>query len=227
MAKTSIRDMRRSELSQAAFETLIEFGTRNTTLERVAARAGVSKGVVLHHFKDKDALFEGVMRRASSLLRDSVVELLRHAENPFERLAAIFVGNFADLVFKQEVCHAWICLCADVPYNPQLQRIYATIHARMKSNLLVALKHIEPNDAEVLAKQFRFSIDGIWLQASTREKPMTSREGIDHIVAAAHLQLGLSEIDETRFSKALEKMEAIANIILKSKAYSEKTIRST
>ena len=55
MRVKSIRSIRQLELSRAAFEAVVKFGLRGTTLERVGAIAGVSKGVVLHHFKDKGA----------------------------------------------------------------------------------------------------------------------------------------------------------------------------
>ena len=60
MRARSIRSIRRSELSQAAFEAVIRYGLRGTTLEKVGEIAGVSKGVVLHHFNDKSALLEAV-----------------------------------------------------------------------------------------------------------------------------------------------------------------------
>ena len=41
-------------------QAVVRFGLRGTTLERVGDIAGVSKGVVLHHFKDKSALLEAV-----------------------------------------------------------------------------------------------------------------------------------------------------------------------
>ncbi|MDG2406703.1 MAG: TetR family transcriptional regulator [Paracoccaceae bacterium] len=53
MRKSSIRNIRRAELSHAAFEAVVRYGLRKTTLEKVGDLAGVSKGVVLHHFKDK------------------------------------------------------------------------------------------------------------------------------------------------------------------------------
>ena len=70
----SIRTIRRSELSRAAFEAVVRFGLRGTTLERVGEIAGVSKGVVLHHFKDKSSLLEAVFRRSNSMLSDSLIE---------------------------------------------------------------------------------------------------------------------------------------------------------
>lgn len=216
--------MRQAELSQAALEILVEFGLRGTTLDRVAARAGVSKGVVLHHFRDKDALFESVMRRANTLLRDGVIELLRHAENPFERLSAVIVGNFAEPVFRQPICHAWISLCADVPYNTQSQRIQTVIQARMRSNLLHALRPIaSPEAVETVARQISTTIDGVWLQASLQELPMTSREGIDHVNEAARKFLATKASAAGKLEDASRKMETLAGIILNSRAFTEKT----
>ena len=94
MQARSIRSIRRSELSQAAFEAVIRYGLRGTTLEKVGEIAGVSKGVVLHHFKDKSALLEAVFRRSNSVLSMSLLRLYRHAETPHERFWAIAYANF-------------------------------------------------------------------------------------------------------------------------------------
>lgn len=78
MRSKSIRSIRRAELSRAAFEAVVQFGLRRTTLDKVGAIAGVSKGVVLHHFKEKSALLEAVFRRSNKLLSESVIELYRY-----------------------------------------------------------------------------------------------------------------------------------------------------
>ena len=95
MQARSISSIRRSELSQAAFEAVIRYGLRGTTLEKVGEIAGVSKGVVLHHFKDKSALLEAVFRRSNSVLSMSLLRLYRHAESPYERFWAIAYANFS------------------------------------------------------------------------------------------------------------------------------------
>ncbi|GAA6165518.1 transcriptional regulator BetI [Pelagimonas sp. KU-00592-HH] len=225
MAKKSIKEVRQDELSQAAFEILVEFGIRGTTIDRIAKRAGISKGVVLHYFKDKDALFEAVMRRANTLLRDGVIELLRHAETPMERLSAIIVGNFSDPVFYQEVCRAWISLCADAPYNQQNQRIQTVIHARMQSNLLSALSPIMERElAEKIAFQISTAIDGVWLRASVQQTPMSSQQGIGYVNETVLLTLSNTSISPVSFKQATAKMENLGGIILNSKAFSEKAL---
>jgi TetR/AcrR family transcriptional repressor of bet genes len=224
MARQSIGDIRRAELSQAAFEALVRHGIRGTTLDRVAKIAGVSKGVVLHHFRDKDALFEGVQRKANTVLRICVTELLRHADTPLERLYAIIAGNFAAPVFQQEICHAWISLCSDVPHNRQSQRIQTAVHARMRSNLLSALRPIAAGDAPRVAFQLRTVMDGIWLRASFQIAPMTGAEGVAevdfaarHLLAAHHVALG--DIDAAR-----AKMQSLADLILTTRIFREQAL---
>jgi AcrR family transcriptional regulator len=46
-----------------ALEELVLAGDPEPTFDAVAARAGVSKGGLLHHFPDRSALVEGLLRR--------------------------------------------------------------------------------------------------------------------------------------------------------------------
>ena len=83
MRTSSIRAIRRVELSRAAFEAVIRYGLRKTTLEKVGDIAGVSKGVVLHHFKDKSALLEAVFEDQT---RCSADLLLNYTAMPKPRM---------------------------------------------------------------------------------------------------------------------------------------------
>jgi AcrR family transcriptional regulator len=47
----------------AAETVVVEAGASHMTLDAVAARAGVSKGGLLHHFPTKEALLEAMIRR--------------------------------------------------------------------------------------------------------------------------------------------------------------------
>ena len=57
----------REDLLDALEGLLIDDGERAATLEAVAARAGVSKGGLLYHFRSKNALFEGLAERLREL----------------------------------------------------------------------------------------------------------------------------------------------------------------
>jgi TetR/AcrR family transcriptional repressor of bet genes len=165
VARARIEEIRRKELTEAAYEILQEAGIAGTTLAKVAERAGMSKGIVLHYFRDKDDLLEAVMRLANALLRDEVVRRMRRAKGDRGRIAAIVDANFSPAFFKPEICNAWLSLCAEVPRNREFGRIQRVIHARMRSNLVPPLRALLPADAvEAAAIGITAMIDGLWLR---------------------------------------------------------------
>lgn len=183
MPRLSIEQIRRKELSEAAYEALQIWGLPGTTLVRVAAKAGVSKGIVLHYFRNKDELIEAAMRRANAALRDEVVRRLDQARSPRERLAAVIEGNFDEQFFVPQITHAWLSFCGEVPRNPQFARLQRAIHARMHSNLMSALRHLLPRaDAEEAARAISIMIDGLWLRHGLVQG------GIDRAGALKHMK---------------------------------------
>jgi TetR/AcrR family transcriptional repressor of bet genes len=191
LPRLSIEQLRRQELAVAAYEILQEEGIAGTTLAKVADRAGMSKGIVLHYFKGKDELLEVVMRRANSLLRDEVVALMSQATTPRQRVEAIVAGNFSPKFFKPEICNAWLSLCAEVPRNPNFARIQRAIHARMRSNLLSGLKHLlSPKKAEEAVIGITAMIDGLWLRFGLSQEGLSLPEAKVQMDAMLNLHLG-------------------------------------
>ncbi|WP_296069323.1 transcriptional regulator BetI [uncultured Agrobacterium sp.] len=179
MRLTKISDIRRAELRRAAFEVLQREGMAGATLERVAAQAGASKGIVLHYFASKQELFEHAMREANVKLAEVVVARLNRATSARERLQAIIDANFDESFFQPSICHAWLSLCAEVPREPQLARIQKVIHARMRSNLLSALRHlVSEEDVEPIALGITTLIDGLWLRSGLQSGGLSRQEAM-------------------------------------------------
>ncbi len=218
MRAKSIRSIRQSELSRAAFEAVVRYGLRGTTLERVGEIAGVSKGVVLHHFKDKSALLEAVFRKSNSVLSASLVELFRHAETPHERFWAVAYANFVETIFNQQVCQAWVSLLAEVPHNTMCQRVQAVNNARITSNLCHELKHfIDHKEAHRVAEALGVLIDGIWVRAGLFATAPDSKAAIDEFQFVAMRLIAASEDEHELHKAAREKISRIADIALGSR----------
>ncbi|WP_280386656.1 TetR/AcrR family transcriptional regulator [Nocardia wallacei] len=92
-----------------ALETLLlEKGMSQVTLESVAAAAGVSKGGLLYHFKSKDALLAGLVRRLgeraeqqlhSAVAQDkSVAEWYLQTPSPDDDADALEIALFRSMV---------------------------------------------------------------------------------------------------------------------------------
>lgn len=191
MARLSIEQLRRQELAAAAYEILQEEGIAGTTLAKVAERAGMSKGIVLHYFKGKDALLETVMRHANSLLRDEVVRLMAEAKTPRQRVEAIVAGNFSPKYFKPEICNAWLSLCAEVPRNANFARIQRAIHARMRSNLMSALRQLLPPERQEAAViGITAMIDGLWLRFGLNQDGLSLSAAMEQMKSMLDLHLG-------------------------------------
>ena len=220
MRAKSIRSIRQSELSRAAFEAVIKYGLRGTTLERVGKIAGVSKGVVLHHFEDKSALLEAVFRRSNSVLSMSLVELLRHTKTPYERLWAIAHANFSEPIYNKEVCQAWVSLLAEVPHNKNCQRVQLINNARIKSNFTNELKHFMRKDRAIdVAKILGVLIDGIWVRAGLFSEVPNCEVALDEFEITLLQFVGPSLEEREQHRVAREKIKAVAEIALSSRLF--------
>ena len=223
MQARSISSIRRSELSQAAFEAVIRYGLRGTTLEKVGEIAGVSKGVVLHHFKDKSALLEAVFRRSNSLLNISLLRLYRHTESPYERFWAIAYANFSETIYNREVCQAWVSLLAEVPHNAMCQRVQAANNARIKSNLSHELKHfLLENRVSEVANLLGTLIDGIWVRAGLFAITPDCEKALDEFEFTTLYLLEASSEQQIYHRAAREKIKTIAKIALSPELFKPK-----
>ena len=223
MQARSISSIRRSELSQAAFEAVIRYGLRGTTLEKVGEIAGVSKGVVLHHFKDKSALLEAVFRRSNSLLNISLLRLYRHTESPYERFWAIAYANFSETIYNREVCQAWVSLLAEVPHNAMCQRVQAANNARINSNLSHVLKHfLLENRVSEVANLLGTLIDGIWVRAGLFAITPDCEKALDEFEFTTLYLLEASSEHQIYHRAAREKIKTIAKIALSPELFQPK-----
>ncbi|MER8424930.1 transcriptional regulator BetI [Mesorhizobium sp. M0028] len=187
-----LSDIRRKELRQAAFAVLQREGIAGATIEKVAAQAGASKGIVLHYFNSKRELFEHAMRESNLVLRHAVVERLKQARTPMQRIDAIIEGNFEPHLFQPSLCHAWLSLCAEVPRDEKLARIQKVIHARMRSNLLSGLRGLTPaRDADEIAFGVTTLIDGLWLRLGLQPGSVTREQAIHQVKDFVALRLAV------------------------------------
>jgi AcrR family transcriptional regulator len=84
---------RRQAIIEAAFDTFIAQGFAATRLDDIAKQAGVAKGTIYVHFKDKQALFEELVRSAIVPLASKLTEP-PPAGGSIRSVLETFAGNF-------------------------------------------------------------------------------------------------------------------------------------
>ncbi len=185
MGRKSIVEIRREEFAAAAFEVLSLHGMQGTTLQRVADHTGASKASVLHYFTSKQNLIETALRQANATLRKEAIVLMNLSSTPWERFYGIIEANFSPTTFRPEVAHSWISMCAEVPHNPQFQRIQTVIYGRLHTNLLSALMGTGASreNAGNGANTVSLLIDGLWMRCALQINGVTREEAATNIEA--------------------------------------------
>lgn len=97
-----IQKARRQQLIECAIAITAEEGYTAASLASVAKRAGVSKGVVLYHFQNKEALVESVVEAIFGELREAIVPRIVAAETASGRLRALIQSQFSFLEQHRE-----------------------------------------------------------------------------------------------------------------------------
>lgn len=76
------RPERRAAILKAAAEAFADKGFAGTSMEDVAAAAGITKLIVYRHFSSKEALYEAVLERVSTRLAEEFVAHLGRTPPP-------------------------------------------------------------------------------------------------------------------------------------------------
>src|SRR5882757_3107968 len=162
-----IEEMRRRELVEVTIDSLAEVGFVGTTLSQIAARAGVSPGLVAHYFDDKDGLLEAVFRSLARRVGTQVRARLRLVATPRGRIQAVIDANLAPEGFDQRTGGAWLAFWGQVLHFERLKRIQSVYQRRTLSTLRNSLlKLVAPDEAHSLAAMIAAMIDGVWLRAA-------------------------------------------------------------
>lgn len=79
-------------IRDTAMELFARSGESNVTIREIAATAGVSPGLVMHHFGSKEGLKDALDARAVAFIEDMVAELvLLRGDSGSTSLAEMFV----------------------------------------------------------------------------------------------------------------------------------------
>lgn len=155
---------RRRQLIDVGLVCLAEGGILHFTVDRICQAAGVSRGLVMHHFGSMAEMLTAVYAR---LYRDTVPDLA--ALPPEIRLEALIDGVFAPKAFDRDTLAAWLALWGQIAVTPALQaehqRQYKA-YLDQVSDAVAALAALKGRkvDARPLAVSLICLIDGLCLQ---------------------------------------------------------------
>ena len=120
---------RRRSLIQSAFREVAEKGFSEVTLEDIALRAGVSKGVTLYHFRSKDDLLSQLFAWLVDSIHRRMREAVDAAEDPVSKLAGVIALTFPSPSKNRAFFRAYVDFCGLAArretYRKIAERFYA------------------------------------------------------------------------------------------------------
>lgn len=142
MARPSVADERREQIIEATLRTISEHGISNTTLDRIADTAGMSRGHVRHFAGNRDKLLLDAARvfyadeNGEPAILPAAVNSLNSA------LDYLFGGEFAASSSENAVVLAFVELARTTPEIAEvLTASYASTRERLAAYIAEAKPH--------------------------------------------------------------------------------------
>ncbi|GGF34606.1 TetR/AcrR family transcriptional regulator [Williamsia phyllosphaerae] len=187
---TFIREKRRQQLIDATIAVIAEDGVARATFVAIAARAGVSRGVINYHFADRRALLDAVVAHIYSLGRDMVEQPVEASTTAAEAISAMIVGSigFYDAHIREMTALSSIFRSGDADASTRDARAeHTTELAKLTAVFLRGQESGEFRafDTEIMATALRATLDAtIGRIAAGSDAGILARE-IDDLFGAA------------------------------------------
>jgi TetR/AcrR family transcriptional repressor of bet genes len=168
-------EVRRQMLIDATTRSIAKYGYPGTTIERICDEAGVSRGLINHHFGSKDELILQSYRKLCDEWTYYTKDMLDGTLEPEEALRAAIAMNFNTAMFKQEYLSIWLGFWSVIPKSAELKRLDRALYKADVNKIQtlferLAAKRGSKIDARLQAIGLLGLMDGLWLQWSLDPK---------------------------------------------------------
>jgi TetR/AcrR family fatty acid metabolism transcriptional regulator len=173
---------RRLSLLKAAFREVGEKGFSDVTLDDIARRAGVSKGVTLYYFDSKEELFLELFGWLIDSIRDRMREAVGAVDDPVEKVRALVALIFPSPSKNRAFFRSYVDFCGLASRHEAFREVGERFYdgCREIDGGIVAegMRRgvFAPRDAREAASTMRAIFDGLMLQWLTESDPEATFE---------------------------------------------------
>jgi len=186
-------DARRLSLIEATARVLARDGASSASVRAIALEAGVSPGLVAHHFGGVDALIVATYRHVGDRVSAALDAAVAAAGNdPRARLSAYVAASFAPPIADRALLATWIAFWGLIIAQPAIAALHDAQYASYRGGLetLLAACELAPAARRHAAIAITALVDGLWLELclSPRVLDAETARGIAEAQIAALLR---------------------------------------
>lgn len=166
--RKSQSEFRKRQLIDATMDCIDQLGISQTTLARIAERAGLSQGNIVFHFQSKEALLDQTLRFLDEEYASNWQSALVAAgADPMSRLCALIKASFAPKIFNRRKISVWFAFWGESRSRPKYMRVCGDNNKAFSDMILSQCKAIETQSgarlcAATAALSIEGMLDGLW-----------------------------------------------------------------
>ena len=179
--RASQKIVRKQQLVDATIDCINRLGLSQTTLAKIAERAGVSQGIVSFHFRSKDILLEQTLLHLSN--EYSAAWHAAHdtaGERSIQKLCAIVASAFHPKLCTRKKISVWYAFWGESHSRPKYREVCGQIDGEFSEVVLELCKDICADGqarvgADVAALGIEGMIDGLWQNCLVLPEPFNRK----------------------------------------------------
>lgn len=177
--------VRREALVDATLRCLKQYGHEGVSVRRISAAAGVSIGLINHHFPSKSGLIAETYETIALALLDTIRS---QADNksipPRERLSNFFRGSFAPELLDPQIFTVWVVFWSMAAHSAEIRAVHSRTYGKYRAVLesllaqLVDSGSAPPFKVRPAAIALSALLDGLWVELSLSPQLFKPKEAI-------------------------------------------------
>lgn len=176
---------RRRQLGEAALRCIVKHGHAGVSVRQIAAEAGVTQGLITHHFGEVNELVAYAFDLMSDNLLDAIKDAVdKAAADPRSRMDAFIEASFSPILFDRDVLGVWIVFWGLILHSPRMaesqSREYSSYMATVEGLLsdLAKAEGFVIGDLRLTAASLTALLDGLWLAWCLNPNAFRPEDGI-------------------------------------------------
>ncbi|XXQ67679.1 TetR family transcriptional regulator [Neisseriaceae bacterium B1] len=168
MRKTKAEaEQTRQDLLTAALDTFFENGVTNTSLQAIAEQAGVTRGALYWHFKNKEDLFDALFQKHFAPFTQQMERIFTLKGNAWDNLRQILHDIL--IMLENEECQRKFCCvmhakCEQTSKNASITELERLYHQRSYLQLHRVLQYCQQQGS--LPEKINIDLASIYLKSS-------------------------------------------------------------
>ena len=175
---------RREMLVAATLRCLGRDGHAGISVRRIAAEAGVSVGLLNHHFGSIEALIADTYQRLASELTTALRQEIEQARTPAQKIDAFLEGSFSPRVMDPQLLGVWVVFWSLIRHSEHVSQSHEKSYRayldliRQLLDGLAASEGFVIHDTRLAAIGLSAMLDGLWLEWCLNPETFSAANGL-------------------------------------------------